>query len=89
MPEVFLLNAKRNVQADINAVARAENTLKTWEIPEEEIQAVRDEVKNYASDKDRRAKEKERLKQWARRVKVARRWIHYRVEHRAARDDRR
>ena len=31
--------------------SRAENTLKTWEIPEEEIQAVRDEVKNYASDK--------------------------------------
>ena len=66
VPEVFLLNAKRNVQADINAVSRAENTLKTWAIPEEEIQAVRDEVKNYTSDKDRRAKEKERLKQWAR-----------------------
>ncbi|MGA2258905.1 MAG: efflux RND transporter periplasmic adaptor subunit, partial [Thermoguttaceae bacterium] len=66
VPEVFLLNAKRNVQADINAVSRAENTLKTWAIPEEEIQAVRDEVKNYTSDKDRRAKEKDRLKQWAR-----------------------
>jgi len=35
VPEVFLLNAKRNVQADINAVSRAENTLKTWAIPEE------------------------------------------------------
>ncbi len=66
VPEVFLLNAKRNVQADLNAVARAENTLKTWAIPEEEIQAVRDEVKNYTSDQERRAKEKERLKQWAR-----------------------
>ncbi len=66
VPEVFLLNAKRNVQADINAVSRAENTLKTWAIPEEEIQVVRDEVKNYTSDKDRRAKEKDRLKQWAR-----------------------
>ena len=66
VPEVFLLNAQRNVQADINAVARAENTLKTWAIPEEEIQAVRDEVKSYGSDKDRRAKEKDRLKQWAR-----------------------
>jgi cobalt-zinc-cadmium efflux system membrane fusion protein len=64
--EVFLLNAKRNVQADINAVSRAENTLKTWAIPEEEIQAVRDEVKSLASDVDRRAKGKERLKQWAR-----------------------
>ncbi len=66
VPEVFLLNAKRNVQADINAVSRAENTLKTWEISEEEIQAVRDEVKNIASEVDRRNKGKERLKQWAR-----------------------
>src|SRR5208337_2451744 len=66
VPEVFRLNAQRNVQADINAVSRAENTLKTWSIPEEEIQAVRDEVKNYTSDKDRRAGEKNRLRQWAR-----------------------
>jgi membrane fusion protein, heavy metal efflux system len=66
VPEVFLLNAKRNVQADINAVARAENTLKTWEIPDDEIQAVRDEVKNITSEQDRRAKGKERLKKWAR-----------------------
>ncbi len=66
VPEVFLLNAQRNVQADINAVSRAENTLKTWAIPEQEIQAVRDEVKNYTNDKDRRAKQKDRLKHWAR-----------------------
>jgi membrane fusion protein, heavy metal efflux system len=66
VPEVFLLNAKRNVQADINAVSRAENTLKTWAIPDEEIQAVRDEVKSISSDVDRRAKGKERLQQWAR-----------------------
>jgi cobalt-zinc-cadmium efflux system membrane fusion protein len=66
VPEVLLLNAKRNVQADINAVSRAENTLKTWAISEEEIQAVRDEVRDYTSDKERRAKEKDRLKQWAR-----------------------
>jgi len=66
VPDVFLLNAQRNVQADINAVNRAENTLKTWAIPEEEIQAVRDEVKNYKSLQDARANEKDRLKQWAR-----------------------
>jgi len=66
VPEVFLLNAKRNVQADINAVSRAENTLKTWAVPEEEIQAVRDEVKTVSSEVDRRAKGKERLQQWAR-----------------------
>jgi len=66
VPEVFLLNARRNVQGDINAVNRAENTLKTWAIPEEDIQAVRDEVKNTAHGQDKRAKAKERLKQWAR-----------------------
>src|SRR5208337_3881834 len=66
VPEVFRLNAQRNVQADINAVNRAENTLKTWAIPEEEIQAVRDEVKSVTSDAQRKAKGKERLKQWAR-----------------------
>ena len=66
VPEVFLLNAQRNVQADLNAVNRAENTLKTWEVPEAEIQDVRDEVKNVSSDQDRRAKAGERLKQWAR-----------------------
>ncbi|MGA2030937.1 MAG: efflux RND transporter periplasmic adaptor subunit [Thermoguttaceae bacterium] len=66
VPEVFLLGARRNVQADNNAVNRAENTLKTWAIPEEDIQAVRDEVKSVAKDQDHRAKEKDRLKQWAR-----------------------
>jgi len=66
VPEVFLLNAKRNVQADINLVARAENTLKTWEIPEAEIQAVRDEVKSVTSEEQRRATVKDRLKHWAR-----------------------
>jgi cobalt-zinc-cadmium efflux system membrane fusion protein len=66
VPEVFILNARRNVQADVNAVNRAENTLKTWAIPEEDIQAVRDEVKNITSGQDRRATAKDRLKQWAR-----------------------
>jgi len=66
LPEVFLLNARHNVQTDLNAVNRAENTLRTWAIPEENIQAVRDEVKNTTSGQDRRAKEKDRLKQWAR-----------------------
>jgi cobalt-zinc-cadmium efflux system membrane fusion protein len=66
VPEVFLLNARRNVQADVNAVNRAENTLKTWAIPDEDIQAVRDEVKTIGGDPDRAAKEKDRLKQWAR-----------------------
>jgi cobalt-zinc-cadmium efflux system membrane fusion protein len=44
LPEVAILNARRNVEADRNAVARALNTLKTWGIPEEDIQAVYDEA---------------------------------------------
>ena len=40
--------------------------LKTWAIPEEDIQAVRDEVKNFSRSQDKRAKDKDRLKQWAR-----------------------
>ena len=66
VPEVLLLNAQRNVQADLNAVSRAENTLKTWTVPDDEIQAVRDEVKSVTNEIDRRAKANERLKQWAR-----------------------
>jgi cobalt-zinc-cadmium efflux system membrane fusion protein len=66
VPEVFLLNARRSVQADINAVNRAENMLKTWDIPEEDIQAVRDEVKTLTGRQDKHAKDKDRLKQWAR-----------------------
>ena len=66
VPEVFLLNAKRNVQANVNAVNRAESTLKTWAIPEEDIQVVRDKVKNLSGEKDKPAKVKDRLKQWAR-----------------------
>jgi len=66
VPEVFLLNARRNVEADVNAVNRAENTLKTWAIPEEDIQAVRDEAQRAAGDQSKHAKDRERLKQWAR-----------------------
>ncbi len=66
VPEVFLLNARRNVEGDINTVNRAENTLKTWAIPEADIQAVRDAAHNLANPENRHARDKERLKQWAR-----------------------
>jgi cobalt-zinc-cadmium efflux system membrane fusion protein len=45
---VFLLNARRNVEADHNAVARALNTLKTWGIPDDEIAAIRQEAREAA-----------------------------------------
>jgi cobalt-zinc-cadmium efflux system membrane fusion protein len=44
LPEVFMLNAQRNVEADRNAERRAVNNLRTWDIPEEEIKACYDEA---------------------------------------------
>ena len=64
VPEVFLLNARRNVQGDINAINRAVNTLETWGIPEEDIQAVRDEAEKAKKRDGKRDKTKEAL--WAR-----------------------
>ncbi len=43
--EVFLLNARRNVEGDVNNINRAMNTLRTWDIPEKDIQAIIDEAK--------------------------------------------
>jgi cobalt-zinc-cadmium efflux system membrane fusion protein len=62
LPEVFLLNARRNVEADRNAERRAVNTLKTWDIPEEDIKAVYEEAKEIGKRKGKRDPEKE--KQW-------------------------
>jgi RNA polymerase sigma factor (sigma-70 family) len=45
VPEVTRLLARRNVEADRNTVARALNVLKAWDIPEDEIAAVRKEVR--------------------------------------------
>src|SRR5579871_2972433 len=64
VPEIFLLNARRNVQGDINAISRATNTLKTWGIPETDIQAVRAEAENVKKRQGKHDKEKEAL--WAR-----------------------
>jgi membrane fusion protein, heavy metal efflux system len=64
VPEVFLLNARRNVQGDRNAIERAVSTLKTWGISEEDIQAVRDEAENVKQRDGKRDKAKDA--QWAR-----------------------
>jgi cobalt-zinc-cadmium efflux system membrane fusion protein len=66
VPEVFLLNARRNVEADVNNVNRAENTLRTWAIPEADIQAVRTEAQQIKSVAEKRKHEKESLEQWSR-----------------------
>jgi len=61
------LNAQRNVEADINAVNRAVSTLKTWEIPDKDIQAVYDDARASSADiEHKHATEKEKIKQWAR-----------------------
>jgi cobalt-zinc-cadmium efflux system membrane fusion protein len=52
VPEVFLLNAQRAVQGDRNAVNRAWNNLKVWNIPEEEIDALQEEARKISADKN-------------------------------------
>jgi cobalt-zinc-cadmium efflux system membrane fusion protein len=64
VPEVFLLNARRAVEGDRNAIARALNTLRTWDIPEEDIKAVYDEAEQISKRKGKRDAGKESL--WAR-----------------------
>jgi membrane fusion protein, heavy metal efflux system len=51
VPAVFLLGAERAIQGDRNAVNRAINNLKLWEIPQEEIDALHTEAKKICSDK--------------------------------------
>jgi cobalt-zinc-cadmium efflux system membrane fusion protein len=61
LPEVFLLNARRNVEADRNAERRAVNTLKTWDIPEEDIKAVYEEAAEMHKRKGQRDPGKDKL----------------------------
>jgi RNA polymerase sigma factor (sigma-70 family) len=54
VPEVFLLNARRNVEADRNAVNRAVNTLRAWGIPQADIDAVTKEAEEVGKRKGKR-----------------------------------
>jgi cobalt-zinc-cadmium efflux system membrane fusion protein len=56
--------AKRNVETDLNRVAAAERTLRVWRVPEEEIQAVKQEAARIVQRQGKRDPEKE--KAWAR-----------------------
>jgi cobalt-zinc-cadmium efflux system membrane fusion protein len=64
VPEVFLWNARRNVQGDVNTINRAVSTLKTWGIPEADIQAVRDEAEEVKKRQGKHDPAKDA--QWAR-----------------------
>jgi cobalt-zinc-cadmium efflux system membrane fusion protein len=44
VPDVFVLNALRNVAGDLNTINRAVKTLETWNVPPEDIEAVRKEA---------------------------------------------
>ncbi len=52
VPQVFMLNATRAVQGDRNAINRALNNLKLWDIPQDEIDALHTEAKKISADKD-------------------------------------
>ena len=64
IPRDTVDQTRRDVAGDRNAVERAERTLRTWKIPEKEIQAVRDEAARIVERGGTRDREKERL--WAR-----------------------
>jgi cobalt-zinc-cadmium efflux system membrane fusion protein len=69
VPDVMLWQQKKAVQSDINAINRAVSTLRTWGIPEEDIQAARDEaerVKPEDAEKRLKQHDKANFDRWAR-----------------------
>jgi cobalt-zinc-cadmium efflux system membrane fusion protein len=69
LPEDTLNQTRRDVVSDRNARERAERTLRTWSIPEREIQAVYDEAELASERQGKRDQQKERL--WARSELIA------------------
>jgi cobalt-zinc-cadmium efflux system membrane fusion protein len=69
VPKVFMLTYERAVQGDRNAINRALNNLKLWDIPQDEIDALHAEAKKISSDKDAWLKTPEG--QWVRGEKGA------------------
>src|SRR5262249_3457373 len=52
VPDIFIRNQDQAVQHDRIAIHRALNNLKVWDIPQDEIDALRDEAKKLAADKN-------------------------------------
>jgi cobalt-zinc-cadmium efflux system membrane fusion protein len=67
IPEVLYLSYVRSVQGDRTEINRALNNLKLWDIPQDEIDALRVEAKKITSDKDAWSKTSEG--RWVNRVK--------------------
>jgi cobalt-zinc-cadmium efflux system membrane fusion protein len=51
VPQVLLDTYYRAVQGDRNAINRALNNLKLWDIPQEEVDALHDEARKISADK--------------------------------------
>jgi cobalt-zinc-cadmium efflux system membrane fusion protein len=52
VPNVFMITYERAVQADRNAINRALNNLKLWDIPQDEIDALHAEARKICADKN-------------------------------------
>jgi cobalt-zinc-cadmium efflux system membrane fusion protein len=73
IPALDLFAAKSKVQGDVNAINKAENTLRAWNVPPEDIEAVRKEaqeiIKAGAKPAAQTPEEREKqLDRWARVV---------------------
>jgi cobalt-zinc-cadmium efflux system membrane fusion protein len=69
VPEIFLLNARRNVESDRIAVNAAELTLRSWRLTDKEIQDIRREAEHLADQISKGVKVREdpnAQRQWAR-----------------------
>ncbi len=67
IPQVLLDKQCRAVQQDRNAISRALNTLMAWNIPQEDIDALHEEAKKIAADKE--AWFKTRAGRWVKKPK--------------------
>jgi cobalt-zinc-cadmium efflux system membrane fusion protein len=62
LPYLDYMAAYRAVEGDYNAIGRAENNLRVWEIPEEDIEAVRKEAEEIVKQGSKRDRSPEHLK---------------------------
>jgi cobalt-zinc-cadmium efflux system membrane fusion protein len=60
-PAVQVVQARRAVEGDLSLIRRAVNTMVTWNIAEEDIQAARDEAEHISELQGKRDSEKEKL----------------------------
>jgi cobalt-zinc-cadmium efflux system membrane fusion protein len=69
IPYLDLLAAQKSVEGDYSAITRAENTLRAWTVPEEDIEAVRkeaEEINKRGGQRDRDPKViQAQLRRWA------------------------